>query len=112
VAGIDADLAKVHGAWVETIDARPRLAAVGRFVDAAILGPVGSLAILGILNLTAERGGVRPVGVALATASATRAEWPAGRPLADRQLDLHIFAVANELDLDLVACIMIPVLFG
>ena len=46
VAGIDADLAEVHRPRIDAVDARPRFAAVGRFVDAAVLETVRPLLIL------------------------------------------------------------------
>ena len=59
VLGIDFDIAEVHGAGVEAVDALPGLAAVGGFVDAAVFVAVGALLILDVFDLSAkiaERG--------------------------------------------------------
>ena len=61
IARIHADLAEVERARVQAVDPRPGLAAIGRFVDAAGLIRVRPLAVLGILDLTAERRSERPV---------------------------------------------------
>src|SRR5438132_8902366 len=45
VAGIDADLAEVHRPGVDAVDSRPRIAAVGRLVNAAVLEAFGTLSI-------------------------------------------------------------------
>src|SRR5205085_5740453 len=112
VGGIDADLAKVHRTRVDAVDPGPRIAAVGGFVDPAVLEAIGALSILRVFNLAAECGSERLVGVAVDTAPAAAATaWTAGRPLSDGQPGLHVFAIASEFDFQLGADIVIAVLF-
>src|SRR5205814_364919 len=61
VAGVHADLAEVHGPRVDAVDARPALAAVGRFEDAAVLEAVRPLLVLDVLALAAVQEAERPV---------------------------------------------------
>src|SRR5205814_4951376 len=112
VAGIDADLAEVHGPRVDAVDARPRFAAVGRFVDAAGLEAVGPLLGLDVLLLAAQRRAVGPprVGSTAARPALTAAAGPAatataraGRAGGDRQLGLGRRAAAGVANFDLVA---------
>src|SRR5438093_11159415 len=63
VAGIDADLAEVHGARIQAVDARPGLAAIRRTVDTAELVTVGPLLVLGILALAAKLDAERPIRI-------------------------------------------------
>src|SRR5947207_5982394 len=51
VARVDADAAEIHGPGIETIDAGPGFAAVGGFVDAAVLEAVVALAVLNVYRL-------------------------------------------------------------
>src|SRR5579871_5680467 len=110
VAGIDADLTEVHRTRVDAVDPGPRIAAVGRLVDAAVLEALGPLAILGVLYLASQGSTERPGGVAIHTAAPTDAKRSASRPLGHRELNLHVLAIAGEFHFQLFADIVIAVL--
>ncbi len=99
VAGIDADLAEVHGARVDAVDARPRLAGVGGLVDAAVFVGVGALLVLDVLALAAVPEGIRPGG---------------GAPLlsaCNGKGDLLRLLAAQHQRLDLLAGVVLPETF-
>src|SRR5437870_2483741 len=48
IGRINANTAKVHRPRVERVDSRPALAAVGRFVDAAVLETIPALPLLDV----------------------------------------------------------------
>ena len=50
IAGIDTNLAEIHGPHIEAVDARPAVATVGRFVDAAVIEAFRSLLVLDVLR--------------------------------------------------------------
>src|SRR5262249_16472252 len=54
VARINANLAEIHRPRIEAVDARPGLAAISGFVNAAVLIAITALAILDIFRLTAQ----------------------------------------------------------
>src|SRR5262249_36182440 len=60
VAGIDADLAEVHGSRVDGVDAGPAFAGVGGHEQSAGLIAVGPLLFLGVFFLSAQAGAIRP----------------------------------------------------
>ena len=63
VAGIDADLAEVHGPRIDAVDARPRFAAVGGFIQSAVLEAVRPLLILHVLALSAVPETIGPLRI-------------------------------------------------
>ena len=76
VARIDADDAEVHRPRVERVDPLPRLAAVARAIDAAVLVALGPLLVLNVGRLAEVGVGVGP-----------RARRPAGA-IVERDFDL------------------------
>src|SRR5262249_6478755 len=93
IIGVDADLAEVHRPRVQTVDAPPGVAAIVGAIDTGILGAVGALAILDVLDLSAQRGDEGPV----------RGSVGAGGAVAEGQVDdLDLLAAATR-HLELVA---------
>src|SRR5262249_9697660 len=104
VAGIDADLAEVHRPRVEAVDTRPRFAAVGGLVDAAVFVAVGALLVLGVGPLTAVHEAVRPQSRRPARAAASAA---LGRRLHGVD-DFLRFLIAQHLQRYLVVRLLVP----
>src|SRR6185437_3182689 len=96
IAGIDANLAEVHRPGIDAVDARPRFAAVSRFVETAILEAVRSLLILHVLALAAIPKAIRSLRIRL----------PLRRPPHHGQAQFLALLAAQHLDRDLVAGIM------
>src|SRR5205814_1169469 len=85
VGWIDADLAEIHGARVEAVDASPRFAAVGGLVDAAVFVGVGALVVLLVGGLSAVEGVIGAVLLGPAGAERSAAALAGeSRPLAER----------------------------
>src|SRR5262249_28747775 len=107
VGRIDADLAEVHGAWIEAVDAGPGFAAVGGLVDAAVLVGVGSLLVLLVRGLSAIEGVIGAVflGAAGTERPAATAALAARERRTLDELDFHDLAlrIVAERELHLVA---------
>src|SRR5690606_36591714 len=91
VAGVDATLAEIEGAWIEAVDPGPGLAAIGGLVAAAVLDAHGALAVLDVLALAAQVGPVAPVRAA---GLRTTAALGPGLAEGQRELDFERLAVA------------------
>src|SRR5205823_6597901 len=100
-----ADAAEIHGPGIETIDAGPGFAAVGGFVDAAVLEAVTALAVLDIFRLTAQDSPVRSIGRGTTLARLRRrsagTSWTRRRRRRARERQLHFHYLAASLDLQL-----------
>ena len=100
IARVHADLAVVHRARVERVDALPRGAAILGLEDAAVLVPVGTLFVLCVGALPAEPDAKR--AIAQATVYVEALLLLLGLTV-ERDLHLHQLAVADRLDLRGVA---------
>ena len=98
VLRIDFDSAEVERTRRQTVDARPGYAAVGRAIDAARLITFGTLAILNVGNLSAERSAER-----FAWRRAASAASESTRTLAERDLDLDLLRAARDVEFQPVA---------
>src|SRR5439155_2173299 len=96
VTGVHANLAEVHRADVDAVDARPRFASVVAAVDAAVQVALRPLLVLDVLLLTEVLGAERPVGPAAATAAAATAPAAPTAGLAVGQSDFAGLALAFD----------------